>query len=901
MQYILAVAAAVLFFVAFRKISVLEERERALRQKVADLSALVRFLQMTVPRDDALAGATPAEETATSDTTARTDDLFGQDQWMSGVEDTVDTRPYAGTPEPVEDGEPSPEPDTDRGQAGPWSPAPGTQAPVDWERLLGVKLPVWGGAAMLVIAGVLMVNWAIDAGLFTPAFRTIACALGAVLGLGAATVVRDRKISNAAEISTALATGGVFLGYGAVFLATAVFGLVPGWAAVPLGAVVTLVAIVAASTFGRPVMITGLLGGYLVPLLGWHGTFPAELTVFYVGVLFAASTTSIGRNHWKGLDVANIAGPFAWACGLSAFGLGQVLLAGLVPLLAILPMAAAYRFARDGEAPSSASVVVPVVASAVAALAHASGVGGVMPLLPVAGLALAAYLSLLVRERDIVAYHIGAAGTLAALLAWDDPDGASYIVAVLAALALLVAGAARKLSSGLAPALQATTITAVSAVSLVLLLVRLDGWAGARDIPWLWAVVALAASAAFAGLAYRRRNDADTGVPAAFAAGATGFLSAAAGLVVDPGLYAAVAALQALGLAAVHSAYRNRELRVMSLAYLGLYAVLAFVGEGRASIATYMDSPYYRPGPLEEFLPAVSVRDAMWTLLLLPALAFGAAATLFKRSGNYVWTGRAFDAATVLTAFALVHVGLLPELPSEPVRAVFTHLPPWLMAMGLLSTVAAFAGRHLDRDALVAGGLAVGAAVALTVAATAMLPMLSFWPRVLIPGPPVFNAAALVLGAPALLVALAARFADLYDPARFAWARKAAQAFAGASLLVMLVVMVRHGFHGEELGGNARAGTAELFTMSFVMLAYGFALLGAGAALASQTLRVASLVVVLLTVGKVFVFDVAGLDGLARVASFLGLGISLLAVSWFYGRFVFGLGADGRKAGEAAG
>lgn len=52
-------------------------------------------------------------------------------------------------------------------------------------------------------------------------------------------------------------------------------------------------------------------------------------------------------------------------------------------------------------------------------------------------------------------------------------------------------------------------------------------------------------------------------------------------------------------------------------------------------------------------------------------------------------------------------------------------------------------------------------------------------------------------------------------------------------------------------------------------------------------LRVASLAVMILTVSKVFLYDASELEGLYRVFSFLGLGVSLLGLSWFYTRFVF--------------
>jgi len=40
----------------------------------------------------------------------------------------------------------------------------------------------------------------------------------------------------------------------------------------------------------------------------------------------------------------------------------------------------------------------------------------------------------------------------------------------------------------------------------------------------------------------------------------------------------------------------------------------------------------------------------------------------------------------------------------------------------------------------------------------------------------------------------------------------------------------------------------------------------------------------LLAVFKVFIFDAAGLDGLARIASFLALGVCLIGIGWFYSR-----------------
>ena len=52
----------------------------------------------------------------------------------------------------------------------------------------------------------------------------------------------------------------------------------------------------------------------------------------------------------------------------------------------------------------------------------------------------------------------------------------------------------------------------------------------------------------------------------------------------------------------------------------------------------------------------------------------------------------------------------------------------------------------------------------------------------------------------------------------------------------------------------------------------------------TQSLYVAGLVVLALVIGKLFLVDLAGLEGLFRVASFMGLGLSLLGLAYLHQR-----------------
>ena len=67
----------------------------------------------------------------------------------------------------------------------------------------------------------------------------------------------------------------------------------------------------------------------------------------------------------------------------------------------------------------------------------------------------------------------------------------------------------------------------------------------------------------------------------------------------------------------------------------------------------------------------------------------------------------------------------------------------------------------------------------------------------------------------------------------------------------------------------------------------GVVLLGAGLPFNSQRARLASAVVIGLTVLKVFVIDMSTLTGVYRALSFMGLGVVLVAIGWLYQRILF--------------
>ena len=80
---------------------------------------------------------------------------------------------------------------------------------------------------------------------------------------------------------------------------------------------------------------------------------------------------------------------------------------------------------------------------------------------------------------------------------------------------------------------------------------------------------------------------------------------------------------------------------------------------------------------------------------------------------------------------------------------------------------------------------------------------------------------------------------------------------------------------------------ARDLTMSIVWALYALSLLGVGLWRGSTAARFASLGLLLITCGKVFLYDLGHLRDLYRVAALVGLAFSLLFVSLVYSRLLF--------------
>ena len=92
---------------------------------------------------------------------------------------------------------------------------------------------------------------------------------------------------------------------------------------------------------------------------------------------------------------------------------------------------------------------------------------------------------------------------------------------------------------------------------------------------------------------------------------------------------------------------------------------------------------------------------------------------------------------------------------------------------------------------------------------------------------------------------------------------------------------------GDVVSLSFRRIPAQDLTMSLAWGVYALVLLAVGVVRDVSGLRWVSLFILILTIGKVFLYDLGQLQDLFRVMSLLGLAVSLILVSLAYQRFVF--------------
>jgi uncharacterized membrane protein len=409
--------------------------------------------------------------------------------------------------------------------------------------------------------------------------------------------------------------------------------------------------------------------------------------------------------------------------------------------------------------------------------------------------------------------------------------------------------------------------------------------AGNIFIP-VWSWLALIVAAASIGLTILMQQRFEEGLPskqrllALSSLMALGFLSWGLYLMLDTKYLMLAYALQALGVAWLLQRYTFSFIRAALMVAMFLLGV-SFL-------------PYF-----QQLISLITVRDLSLYILgrnhAFPILPFAGTALLLFGAGYMdieqglkkklllvgSILGLAVLYAAINSAFRPVSQGLFTHslrdsLESPYYLRVITLNITWLLTAGIL-----WAATRYSRHAIKISALAM---LIYVYVQTVVIDLIVFMPD--------YDQEMGILRILNLLVpAFALPMIYMYKSADH-FIGTAHECLAGVFKITALVYLflfvtleTSHFYHAPMLSGAQRT-LAEIYAYSVMWLITGIALLFWGTLRRSKILRISSLVIVTGTVCKVFLYDASELDGLWRVFSFLGLGISLVGLSYFYTRFV---------------
>ena len=775
-----------------------------------------------------------------------------------------------------------------------------TPKPVrDMEQALASRWFVWIGGIAIAIGGLLFVKYAYDNGLISPALQIFLGLLAGAVLVAAGEWVR-RKTAVTPEpnyVPAALAAAGLATAFASVYAAYALYELISPLLAFAGLAGLGLGALALSRLQGPFIAALGLLGSYATPAL-IPSEHPSAWNFFpYLAIILAASFATLRGKNWWWLAYAAIAGSAAWTLLWlegGPFTLADTLPVGLfahvVGFVAFYGLSGWRILAEDSGSlskPSPALAIglagLAVAALLLAVLVHETQHGNLALILffaAMAGLVLIAW-----RKSGLALLGgIAAALSFAVLMIWNEVafhdwamDESGLWSTVLGTEAsrfldwMLGAGLAFALAGLAATKLKpAKTPWALLAAAAAFLFVW-GAWARVDVLlsQNMWAVMGAGFAAALLAVALNNRASEDDGnLPSGLLAiGSAALLVFALDRLLDNvWLTLAIAALAAA------YGFATRFLRAKLMG--STTAALASLTTLRLFISRelWFDD---RTLPLGQHWPVYGYG--------VPAVLFLIASRWLKSAGHNR-SAAALEGLSLGLVISLISLelrvliggGLTSDEPQ--LLEVAAHILTWAgAAYGLMyrqqlysSFISLWGARVL---------LAMSAAAIVLVSLIGLNPIVSEEP---VPGNVVFNALLLAYLAPVPLLGLIARRLDVLNWQRL---RPAVGLLALILTFVFATLETKRVFQGPALVAWSES-IAESYAYSAVWLALALALFVAGLRLGQQYVRYAGLGVMVLVVLKVFLWDMSSLEGLYRIASFVGLGLCLVGIGWLYQRFV---------------
>jgi uncharacterized membrane protein len=785
-------------------------------------------------------------------------------------------------------------------------PPPLPQAQPGFEERIGTRWVVWVGGLTLALGGFFMVRYSIDAGLLGPGVRTILGGAFALALLAAGEWMRRKEnISTIdalpiANIPAILTAAGTAVAFATVYAAYALYGfLVPATAFILLG-LVALGTLAAALLHGPALAGLGIAAAFVTPILVSSDRPDFWALYIYLSIVTAAALGLARIRLWRWLAVTTILFALLWTfpcleCGPSMVGPHAFhVVTGMV--LAALLVVCGFLFgppAEEGriEPISSGSLAAYLAGATLIVLAsfHADAAMIVFTAL-VAGTLLVAW------RAQAATGAVGAAALFVFIVfaEWavrGNPDmlvlpggplpgigpaatdSSVSLHLITAAFFAAGFGAAGFLAQGRSSRAIIPVVWSAAAVFTPLaLLIALYARIAHLDRSIPFAILAVMLAAAYdAATKILSRRDNRPGLPisiALFATGALGALALALTFALEKGWLTIALALMSMGSAWISMLRPIPFLRSVAAILAGI--VVLRIG--------------YEPRIVGDAVGTTPIFNWLLWGYGLPALSFWVASVFLRRRGDDAPL-RTVESAAILFTVLLVFTEIRHAVNGGDVYRDTASLTE--TALQVCTALAMAIG--LERLRIRTGSvihnvsaiLLTGFAGLVGVFGLLFLNNPALW-RIEISGA-FINPVLLGYALPAMLALLLSYAVAGRRPAAYT------NTIAGATLVLALsyvTLEIRRLYHGPQLTSGA-TGDAEQYTYSIAWLAFGVTLLGVGIFFNSQRARLASAVVIALTILKAFLIDMSTLTGVYRALSFMCLGLVLVAIGWLYQRILF--------------
>lgn len=740
----------------------------------------------------------------------------------------------------------------------------------------------WIGAIALALGGVFLAKYSLEAGLFSPAMRLSAGGLFGIGLIAAAYYLHYKRIvfegfNN--YIPAALASGGFMTCFALMFLAYNSFSMLSAeWAFIGL-AVITVCASAMAIKLGPLLAVIGIIGAYSVPV--WVNTGSGQLfsLLIYVALVSVAAAVVAHKVQRVWLWYLLWVGHISWyLVGLTLFNYDTVWVIGVFALLSILGLIAIARLGLGFNTlevrPHSFKRLVNLFPD------HGLLIAFIAPLM------IAMLLSVFNLQWQIVAL-LSIALLLFLVLKnsrWDAWQGVSLLIALLLVvsakqtyafddalfifkneyglgllLALGLSGYGLYFGNKSPKRLAFHLLASLSMFALVgTLYAMIPNTALATAYP-LWAVLLCLMSAV---LIKFTQNNTTLWQRFSYWVGANANITLAITMLLsDSGLTIALA-VQVLLLSLLIKKYN------VAMPHWPIKALVA------ALLLRLTLSPW-TPSYDE-----LSIFGLHWSLVVYPLCIglFFAAAKCFNTSKLKIWLeGAALHclALFVTTETSYQLVGHYPQLFSLSFYEQVL-LSCNLLALGCVYLYRAQSAGQLGKLYRTAG-LILSALAGLLLINTTLdnNPLLM---RLYVGETPIFNWVILIWLVPSLLALWLASLVKSLNA-------KLSQITLGVSgLLALLAIntLIRQYWQGGFIYLDKATSDAELYSYSVIWLLLGALVVIAGHLKQQRLLQNVGLGILGAVIVKVFLIDMANLTGLLKALSFIGLGLSLVGLSWLF-------------------